>query len=303
MDAVGLSRAHVVGRSMGGAVAQHIALLAPKRVQSLVLCASFGKLDPLGARVLANMREVLEWRHNWADHARHSVQNFVSPEFFNTQRARVAGIERLIGGEARLPACYIRQNQACLEHNTLDRLGRISCPTLILAGRLDPICSPTATRWMAERIPRAETVMFDQSSHFFLMEEPEKFRDALARWFAMHTPAETDGRHGSGAGRDARAGRVATHALLTFLLARRSPRPSLGFRSGGTHEELDAGIVPRSGDGSCGQRPRLLSASTEASPWTRQRNHHQCPGAQAWCAASSPAACPGTSTGSPPTST
>ncbi len=190
MDAVGLSRAHVVGRSMGGAVAQHIALLAPKRVQSLVLCASFGKLDPLGARVLANMREVLEWRHNWADHARHSVQNFVSPEFFNTQRARVAGIERLIGGEARLPACYIRQNQACLEHNTLDRLGRISCPTLILAGRLDPICSPTATRWMAERIPRAETVMFDQSSHFFLMEEPEKFRDALARWFAMHTPAE-----------------------------------------------------------------------------------------------------------------
>jgi len=190
LDALRVSRAHVVGRSMGGAIAQHLALLAPKRVQSLVLCASFGKLDPLGARVLGNMREVLEWRHNWADHARHSVQYFVSPEFFNTQRARVLEIERLIGGEARLPACYIRQNHACLEHNTLDRLGRISCPTLILAGGLDPICSPTATRWMAERIPRSETVMFEKSSHFFLLEEPEKFRDTLANWLATHTPAE-----------------------------------------------------------------------------------------------------------------
>ncbi|HEY6910808.1 MAG TPA: alpha/beta hydrolase [Myxococcales bacterium] len=190
MDALRVSRAHVVGRSMGGAVAQHLALIAPTRVQSLVLCASFGKLDPLGARVLTNMREVLEWRRDWADHARHSVQNFVSAEFFNSQRAKVAEIERLIGGEARLPACYIRQNQACLEHNTLDRLGRISCPTLILAGRLDPICSPTATRWMAERIPRSETVMFEKSSHFFLMEEPAKFQETLASWLSLHTPGE-----------------------------------------------------------------------------------------------------------------
>jgi 3-oxoadipate enol-lactonase len=95
MDALGVSRAHIVGRSMGGSIAQHIALRAPDRVQSLVLCASFAKLDPLGMRVLTNMREVLEWRGSWADHARHSVQNFVSAEFFNTQRDSVAQIERL----------------------------------------------------------------------------------------------------------------------------------------------------------------------------------------------------------------
>lgn len=142
MDARGIEKAHIVGRSMGGAIAQHMALLAPRRVQSLVLCASFGKLDPLGARVLANMRQVLEWRGNWADHARHSVQNFVSAEFFNTQRERVADIERLIGGETRMPACYVRQNHACQEHDTLAQLGRISCPTLILAGAQDPSAPP-----------------------------------------------------------------------------------------------------------------------------------------------------------------
>lgn len=188
MDALGVERAHVVGRSMGGAVAQHLALLAPERVQSLALCASFGKLDPLGVRVLTNMREVLEWRGNWADHARHSVQNFVSAEFFNTRKDEVAAIERLIGGETRLPACYVRQNHACLEHDTLDALHRIACPTLILAGQQDPICSLTATRWMSERIPGSRTVIFEKSSHFFLMEEPEKFRDTLENWLAGQTP-------------------------------------------------------------------------------------------------------------------
>src|SRR2546428_4024244 len=142
MDALGVSRAHIVGRSMGGSIAQHIALRAPERVQSLVLCSSFARLDPLGVRVLTNMREVLEWRGSWADHARHSVQNFVSAEFFNTQRDRVAQIERLIGRETRLPACYVRQNHACLEHDTLDRLAEVACPTLICGGGPDPLRSP-----------------------------------------------------------------------------------------------------------------------------------------------------------------
>ena len=189
MDALGVERAHVVGRSMGGAIGQHLALLAPARVQSLVLCASFGRLDPLGVRVLTNMREVLEWRRSWSDHAHHSVQNFVSAEFFNGQRERVEQIERLIGGETRLPACYVRQNHACLEHDLLDRLHRIACPTLILAGGRDPICSLTSTRWMSERIPGAETVVFERSSHFFLIEEPERFAATLDGWLRRHTPA------------------------------------------------------------------------------------------------------------------
>ena len=81
MDYLELPRAHVVGRSMGGAVAQHMALQAPKRIISLTLCAYFAQLDLLGRRVLLNMREALEWRMSWADHARHSVQNFVSADF------------------------------------------------------------------------------------------------------------------------------------------------------------------------------------------------------------------------------
>ena len=182
MDCLGVECAHVVGRSMGGAVAQHMALRAPERVLSLALCASFARLDPLGRRVLSNMREALEWRMSWADHARHSVQNFVSAGFFNRYPERVAKIEQLIGGETRLPACYIRQNAACQSHDTLPDLPAITQPALVMAGDSDPICSLAATAMLSEGMPNVRTEIFSQASHFFLMEQPEKFMALLGGW-------------------------------------------------------------------------------------------------------------------------
>lgn len=184
----GIDRGHVVGRSMGGAVAQHMALIAPERVISLALCASFAQLDPLGRRVLLNMREALEWRMRWADHARHSVQNFVSAGFFNSYPERVAAIEQLLGGETRLPACYSRQNEACQLHDTLADLHRIQQPTLVMGGDSDPICSLTATRALGDGLPNARTEIFAQASHFFLMEQPEKFMGLLTQWLHAHEP-------------------------------------------------------------------------------------------------------------------
>ena len=185
MARLGIARFHIVGRSMGGSIGQHMALIAPERVLSLALLASCARFDPVGIRCLDNMREVLEWRGSWADHARHSVQNFVSHAFFNRERERVAGIERLIASSDRLQACYIRQNRAVLAHDTLERLADIRCPVLIASGGQDPLCGPTATRWMVERLPQARVVEFPDSSHFFLMEEPERFMAEMDAWWAQ----------------------------------------------------------------------------------------------------------------------
>ena len=177
-----VEHAHVVGRSMGGAVAQHMALMAPERVLSLALCASFAQLDPLGRRVLLNMREALEWRNSWADHARHSVQNFVSADFFNQYPEKVAAIEKLIGGETRMQACYSRQNEACQQHDTVPELHRIRQRSLVMGGNRDPICSMTATRVLGAGLPNGQVEIFDNASHFFLMEQPDKFNQLLLRW-------------------------------------------------------------------------------------------------------------------------
>ena len=188
MEHLGIDQAHVLGRSMGGAIAQHMAMLAPRKVHTVMMAAAFAKLDPLGVRLLSNMREILEWRDNWADWARHGAWVFFAPRFFNENPAGVARMEAIIGDEARSKASYINLNKACIAHDTLDRLGGMTCPTLIMAGRLDPVCSMTATGWMQECLPHAETVIFEDSSHFFLVEEADKAMSAIADWLVRHRP-------------------------------------------------------------------------------------------------------------------
>lgn len=186
MDALKIESAHVVGRSMGGAIAQQMALAAPDRVRTLVMAASLAKLDPVGKRWIENMRDVLVWRGNWTEWARQFSPTFVSSAFFNENPDRMAAIERLVGDESRDKQSYVNLNNAVVAIDSLEQISNIRCPVLIMAGRLDPICSPTATGWMAERMPQAETVWFERSSHFFLIEEAEKAMQTLSDWLRRH---------------------------------------------------------------------------------------------------------------------
>jgi 3-oxoadipate enol-lactonase len=182
LDELDVARVHVVGRSMGGCIAQEMALAAPERVASIAMLASCAKCDPAQVRAMTNMREALLWRGSWEEHARHSAMNFVSHRFFNENQDRVAEIEAIIASQARLQACYVQQNLAVIAHDTLDRLYRIQCPVLIAHGGRDPLGSPTGTQWMIERLPQAEVECYAESSHFFFMEEPERFSLMLNSW-------------------------------------------------------------------------------------------------------------------------
>jgi 3-oxoadipate enol-lactonase len=61
----------------------------------------------------------------------------------------------------------------------------MACPR---GHRVNPISPHSCTRWMSGAIKHAETVVFEDSSHFFLMEEPERFMDTMNGWLARHTP-------------------------------------------------------------------------------------------------------------------
>ena len=183
MDKLGIEKAHVVGRSMGGAVAQHMALKAPERLQSMALAASFARLDPLGSQVIANLQQLLTWRKSWAEWAPHAVYLFVAPGFYNANAELMAKITALVSGEDRDMVSYDNLATACIEHDVLDRLSEVKTPTLVMGGRFDPICSMTAQNWMMDQLPNAELEVFENSSHFFLMEEAEKSMKTIEAWF------------------------------------------------------------------------------------------------------------------------
>lgn len=188
MDNLQIDKAHVVGRSLGGMTGMHMALRAPDRLQSLVLTPATHKFDRIGRLILENMRDILEWQDDWGDWARHSAHMFVSHDFYNKHPEEMAQILALVGNEARSKVSYLNLNHTALSHDVSTRLGDITCPTLIMAGRLDPLNGIPGADAMSAGIPNSETIIFEKSAHFFLMEEPEKAMTAIRDWLIKHTP-------------------------------------------------------------------------------------------------------------------
>lgn len=189
MTQLGIERFHLVGRSMGGCIGQLMSLAAPRRVASMVWMASTARFDRLGHRRLECHSEWLQRTGDWASWGRQAINDFVSDRFFVENPEAIARIESLIAGTQRLPACYIRQNAAVRAHDAVDRLRDIGCPVLILSGGLDPLAGPQATRWMVEATPNVRWVNFEQSSHFFFLEEPARFMQVTSDWLAEQAAA------------------------------------------------------------------------------------------------------------------
>ena len=183
MENLSIDKAHIVGRSLGGFIGQWMVNTRPECVKSLVISASAAKVDPIGTRILKNMKEILEWRGNWTDWARHSNHLFFSADFFNRNPDIVKAVEAIVGNEKRSKESYLNLNDTALAHDFRDRLGTITCPTLIMAGLFDPICSIQCAYEMRDNIPESELVVFEKSSHFLLVEEYEKALNTLDNWF------------------------------------------------------------------------------------------------------------------------
>jgi 3-oxoadipate enol-lactonase len=182
MDLLDIKTANLVGRSMGGVIAQEIALAAPHRVRSLAMAGSFAKLDALGNRLIENMRDYIAAGHSWTEWSRLFSFAFVSIDFFLDDAARMERLEHLIADEARDKPSYINLANACLSSNTVGRLSQLKCPALVMGGRDDPICSPRTTEQLAKQFTSIESVFFEKSSHFFLMEEPAKAGETILSW-------------------------------------------------------------------------------------------------------------------------
>ena len=176
MDAVGIGKAHVLGISMGGAIAQEIALTYPERVLSLIINCSFAKMDRYGARTLENIMGVYK-AQGPHEAARHFVLYFYTLAYFNTHKEAIDEKERNLGDAKRPAHAFIKSTMACLEHDARERLPRIKVPVLVNAGAEDLMCSPGCSEEIARLVPGAKLKIYPGSSHFFLSEH---FDEAMA---------------------------------------------------------------------------------------------------------------------------
>ncbi len=186
MDHLGIDKAHILGLSLGGMIAQEIAINHPERVKKLILASTDpGKGDPndmhpemMKAFGLRDASDKLDIRQ--VDVTR-STKAMISLSF--NKRLYRWLMPFLARGYIKSASAegFLKQLEAISDHDRLDRLHLIKAPTLVITGTEDKIISPHQSEVMASTIPNARLVMVQGGSHAWNFEMSGRFnREVLA---------------------------------------------------------------------------------------------------------------------------
>lgn len=185
MDALGIERAHVCGVSMGGMIAQELALRHPARVRTLQLHATLARPD-------AYMRAIVDaWRKVRVALGREQALRVLALWLFapSSYEERPEFVELVLQNAIANPypqslTGFLRQGDAVLTHDTLDRLDRIRCPTLVSVADQDVLVPPRFSQALAQRVPGAELKIIADAAHAYLWEKPEAFNAMCLEFLA-----------------------------------------------------------------------------------------------------------------------
>ena len=188
MDTLDIKKAHVMGVSMGGAIAQQVALKVPDRVLSLILTSTFASVSPAFKKALnliCELKEdtdpaVLKQLNLWMTYGQY------------TQIHHPEKIEKSIEEDAAYPYpmpvyAYKAQCGACLSHNTAGRLHELKMPVLIAAGAKDLFMNIEKTMELVHGISQAEFYLAPEGGHVHQWEYPEPYDSVVVGFLMKHT--------------------------------------------------------------------------------------------------------------------
>ena len=182
MDALGIESAHVFGVSMGGLIAQVLALDHPRRVRKVVLgCTTHG-----GRHAVQPKKEVMELLGKAADPSlpveesvRMRIPTVFSERFIQEEPERLEEFVRSSVRYSPTPEGAAGQMGALSVFNSRRRLGEIRCPVLVITGAEDRMMPPENSRLLAEGIEGAEQYTVAGAGHSFFLEKPDEVNRVL----------------------------------------------------------------------------------------------------------------------------
>lgn len=179
LDALGVARTHFVGLSMGGMIAQHLALAAPGRIDHLVLADTTSRYSAAAAAQWQQRIELVREKGMAVLEAGTLERWFTAP-YRAAHPEVMARIGALI---CNTPVNgYIGCAQAIPTIALTDRLGELRLPTLVIAGAEDVGTPPELAREIAGRIPGARLEIIPDASHLTNIEQAERFNRLLSEF-------------------------------------------------------------------------------------------------------------------------
>lgn len=189
LDEAGVGRTHVIGTSLGGMVAQELALSCPDRVDRLVLASTTPGgpgAHPMPQVTVDLMAQAATLEPEVA--LRRFVENALTPE---TVAARPELVERILAhrlATAQAPAAWAAQAAAAAGFDASDRLAELTAPTLVQTGNEDTVVDARNSELLAGALPDARLERFPGTGHLFFWEQPGPFVASVTRFLEDRNP-------------------------------------------------------------------------------------------------------------------
>jgi pimeloyl-ACP methyl ester carboxylesterase len=183
MDLLGIEKAHILGVSMGGMIAQELAINYPQRVMKLVLACTYACQDKTSGDTSeqAKLSQLTPEK---------MVSDMVGLAFNKPLYRFLSGLLARIQFKFMGASGWVGiagQHEACLKHDTLERLPLITAPTLVIVGTKDRIINPISSEVIAAKIPNAKLVKAEGGSHFLSFEMKNVFNREVLNFLKSDT--------------------------------------------------------------------------------------------------------------------
>ena len=176
MEILGIGKADIFAVSMGGMIAQHLAMDYPEKVRKLILTVTSARPNPLLTESVEEWVNLAQ-QGDHADFMDSNLRRIYSDGYYRKNKWLTP-----IVGKLTKPKSYDRffiQARACLAHDAFEWLHTITAPTLVIGGEQDKALGANASREIATQIPSSRLLMYPQWGHGVYEEEKTFNRTVL----------------------------------------------------------------------------------------------------------------------------